>query len=111
MFTRRTLLRSTALAAVTVSAALALAAPSKGPAKSQLTNLSHRRFLLDEVPLPEMDGHSSFDGGGQGLAPWTYADRHEDGTFTPVGGGDLDPATGYWSPGAFNAEVKSLEVV
>ena len=35
---------------------------------------------------------------------WTYADRAEDGTFTRIGGGDLDAATGHWSQGAYNAD-------
>src|SRR5690606_11218696 len=100
VITRRTLLRSTALVAASAPAAPALAAPTKGPAAGRLTNLSHLRFLLDDVPLPAQGAHSSFVGASQGFAPWTYADRHADGTFSPVGGGDLDSATGYWSQGA-----------
>lgn len=111
MITRRTLLRSTALVAASAPAAPALAAPKKGPAAGRLTNLSHLRFLLDDVPLPAQGGHSSFDGASQGFAPWTYADRHADGTFSPVGGGDLDSATGYWSQGAFNADDISRAAV
>ena len=105
MLTRRTLLRSTALVAAAVPAAAAVAAPPHRGEKDRLTNLSHLRFLLAEVPLPETEGHSTIDPSRPtGLAPWTYADREEDGSFTPVGGGDLDPATGHWSQGAFNAD-------
>ena len=105
MLTRRTLLRSTALVAAAVPAAAAVAAPPHRGEKDRLTNLSHLRFLLAEVPLPETEGHSTIDPSRPtGLAPWTYADREEDGSFTPVGGGDLDPTTGHWSQGAFNAD-------
>lgn len=103
MLTRRTLLRSTVLAAAAAPAAGAVAAPpSTGSAR--LTNLSHLRFLLAEVPLPVIDGHSTQGGPVAGLAPWTYADRAEDGTFTAVGGGSLDESTGHWSQGAYNAD-------
>ncbi|MGP9539108.1 hypothetical protein ACT3SP_13930 [Brachybacterium sp. AOP43-C2-M15] len=103
MITRRTLLRSTALAAAAAPVAPALAAPSAPPQEHRLTNLSHLRFLLEEVPLPEVDGHSA-PGAGPGLAPWTYADHEADGSFTRVGGGDLDPETGHWTQGAYNAD-------
>ncbi|WP_157773288.1 hypothetical protein [Brachybacterium vulturis] len=108
MLTRRTLLRSTVLAAAAAPTATALAAPAPprgSGGRRRLTNLDHLRFLLAEVPLPPTDGHSRFDDSSPtGLAPWTYADRATDGTFTRVGGGDLDPATGHWSQGAFNAD-------
>ena len=103
MLTRRTLLRSTVLAAAVAPAATAVAAPPPG-GRGRLTNLSHLRFLLAEVPLPTTEGHSAHGTSPVGLAPWTYADRAEDGTFTPVGGGDLDPATGHWTQGAYNAD-------
>lgn len=104
MITRRTLIRTTALVAAAAPMPLALAAPAKKPATGRLTNLTHLRFLLDEVPLLALDDHSSFGEDLVGLAPWTYADRATDGTFTRIGGGDLDRATGRWSQGAFNAD-------
>lgn len=113
MITRRTLIRTTALAAAAAPMTPALAAPSmkqsppaKKPAKNRLTNLSHLRFLLEEVPLPALAGHTTYQAEERPLATavWTYADRAEDGTFTRIGGGDLDAATGYWSQGAYNAD-------
>ncbi|WP_394216432.1 hypothetical protein [Brachybacterium vulturis] len=108
MLTRRTLLRSTVLAAAAVPAATALAAPAPqrgSGGRKRLTNLDHLRFLLAEVPLPAIEGHSRFeDSSPTGLAPWTYADRAAHGAFTRVGGGELDPTTGHWSQGAYNAD-------
>jgi len=76
------------------------------PAPAPLTNLSHLNFLLAAVPLPAVAGHTTYqiDGHATALAPWTYADRSADGTFRRVGGGDLNPATGYYGQGAFNAD-------
>lgn len=104
MITRRTLIRTTVLTAMAAPAVGAAAATAAPHGAERLTNLSHLRFLLDEVPLPALSGHSSAGEEPMGLAPWTYADRAEDGTFTRVGGGTLDPATGHWSQGAFNAD-------
>lgn len=104
MITRRTLIRTTILTAVATPVAAATAAPAKPPAAAPLTNLTHLRFLLDDVPLPDLEGHSTFAGRPSGLAPWTYVDRGEDGTFTRVGGGTLDEPTGHWSQGAYNAD-------
>lgn len=104
MITRRTLIRTAALAAVAAPAASAAAAPAAPPAAQRLTNLAYLRFLLDEVPLPALEGHSTFGDEPVGLTPWTYADRAEDGTFTRVGGGDLDEATRHWTQGAYNAD-------
>lgn len=114
MITRRTLIRTTVLAAAAAPMAPALAAPAKKPAKrpgkkpgkDRLTNLSHLRFLLEEVPLPALAGHTTYEAEERPRATtvWTYADRAEDGTFTRIGGGDLDAATGHWSQGAYNAD-------
>jgi len=75
-------------------------------ASAPLTNLSHLNFLLDEVPLPVIAGHTTYQAAENPVveAPWTYADKNADGSYTPIGGGDLDPATGYYSQGAFNAD-------
>lgn len=71
-----------------------------------LTNLSHLNFLLDTVPLNAVEGHTTFnlDEEPTALAPWTYADKNDDGSFTRIGGGDLDPASGHWGQGAYNAD-------
>lgn len=116
MITRRTLIHSAVLTSALTASAPALAAPAppvtgKGgrpgrpPAKDRLTNLSHLRFLLAEVPLPEIEGHSTTEQTARpGLAPWTYADHRDGGTFERVGGGDLDPATDHWTQGAYNTD-------
>jgi hypothetical protein len=96
------------LAALLAAAAapVAPAAPSGQSSTAPLTNLSHLNFLLDSVPLTPVDGHTTYqlDTEPAAQAPWTYADRNADGTFSRIGGGDLDPATGYYSQGAFNAD-------
>ena len=96
------------LAALLAAAAapVAPAAPSGQSSTAPLTNLSHLNFLLDSVPLTPVDGHTTYqlDTEPSAQAPWTYADRNADGTFSRIGGGDLDPATGYYSQGAFNAD-------
>jgi hypothetical protein len=104
VITRRTLIRTTVLTAMAAPAVSAAAAPSAPSPSDRLANLSYLRFLLDEVPLPALEGHSTFGDAPTGLTPWTYADRAEDGTFTRVGGGTLDAATGHWTQGAFNAD-------
>src|SRR5674476_14727 len=94
-----------ALAMLLLGAGSATSA-SAVPAPAPLTNLAHLNFLLDTVPLPTVVGHTTYkiDGHATALAPWTYADRSADGTFRRVGGGDLNPATGYYGQGAFNAD-------
>ena len=113
MTTRRTFLTLTAAApAGALLAEPALAGPATGArtagrpgGRARLTNLAHLRFLLDEVPLQAEGTHTTFDieDDPMGLAPWTYADADGDG-FRRVGGGTLDPATGDWTQGAYNAD-------
>ena len=43
--------------------------------------------------------------------PWTYANALAGGGFERVGGGDYDPATSYYSQGAFNADDVSRAAV
>ena len=79
-----------------------------------LTNLAHLNFLLDTVPLTAVEGHTTYrlDENPEVLAPWTYADNSSgDGRYTRVGGGSLDPVTGYWSQGAYNADDISRTAV
>lgn len=77
------------------------------PAAAQpLTNPGHLNFLMDTVPLAPVEGHTTYQIGQNpsAQAPWTYADRKADGSYARIGGGDLDPATGHWSQGAYNAD-------
>ncbi|WP_205750204.1 hypothetical protein [Cryobacterium sp. SO1] len=82
-------------------------------ASAPLTNLSHLNFLLAEVPLPVLAGHTTYRAAEDPVveAPWTYADKNDDGSYTPIGGGDLDPATGNYTQGAFNADDTSRAAV
>ena len=88
------------------TAAGGAAATRPAPAASApLTNLSHLNFLLDTVPLAAVPGHTTYEIEEQptAQAPWTYADKRAEG-YGRVGGGSLDPATGHWSQGAYNAD-------
>lgn len=74
--------------------------------RAPLTNLSHLNFLLDTVPLRAVAGHTTYQIADRpaAQAPWTYANKNADGTYTRVGGGTRDAASGHWSQGAFNAD-------
>lgn len=96
-------------AAPSGSAAPTAAAPAVAP----LTNLAHLDFLLDRTtPAPEA-GHSTYRQSTEPTltVPWTYADARDGGTFARVGGGPLDPATGYWGQGAYNSDDVSRTAV
>lgn len=73
---------------------------------ARLTNLTHLRFLLAEVPVVASATHTTFgiDASPRALAPWTYADTDGAGGYRPVGGGTKDATTGYWTQGAYNAD-------
>jgi hypothetical protein len=89
------------------------APPTAAPAVAPLTNLAHLDFLLDRTtPAPEA-GHSTYPQGTEPTltVPWTYADARDGGTFARVGGGPLDPATGYWGQGAYNSDDVSRTAV
>ncbi|MEH0110420.1 hypothetical protein V6N00_11970 [Tersicoccus sp. MR15.9] len=83
------------------------------PTTAPLTNLAHLDFLLAGVPLRPVAGHTTWRIAQQptGQAPWTYANRKDDGSFERVGGGTIVPVTGYWSQGAFNADDISRSAV
>lgn len=83
------------------------------PESGRLTNLDHLDFLLDTVPLAPVEGHTTYqlERNPQAEAPWTYADKKPDGSYARVGGGNLDPSTGDWSQGAFNADDISRAAV
>ncbi|KTS80967.1 hypothetical protein NS183_17440, partial [Microbacterium testaceum] len=98
-----------ASALATSSTATAEAAPA-----APLTNLAHLDFLLDEATPPAgVEGHSTYRQAEEPtlLAPWTYADARDGGTFERVGGGPLDAATGHWGQGAYNADDNTRAAV
>jgi hypothetical protein len=110
MFNRRTLL----LGGAATGVSLAIGTPgvqavtrsrpvTPGP---RLTNLAHLRWLLDDVPLLATSTHTTYQIEEQpaARAPWTYANAVSSGGWTRVGAGSLDPATGHWSQGAYNAD-------
>jgi hypothetical protein len=91
-----------------------VAAGQSAAAPAPLTNLAHLDFLLDEVTPPAgVEGHTTYrlDEQPTLIMPWTYADARDGGTFERVGGGPLDPATGHWGQGAFNADDVSRAAV
>lgn len=74
---------------------------------SQVTDLDHLDFLVDQVPLlPGIAGHTTYRIAQQprAEAPWVYANRQSDGSFQRVGGGAFDASTGYYGQGAFDAD-------
>ncbi|WP_241961122.1 hypothetical protein [Homoserinimonas hongtaonis] len=88
-------------------------APAAAPGGQSLTNLAHLDFLLDDVSPEEIAGHTTYRLAEEPelTMPWTYADARDGGTFERVGGGPLDPATGYWGQGAYNADDVSRAAV
>jgi hypothetical protein len=80
---------------------------------STLTNTAHLDFLLDQVTLSAVSGHTTYRLADEPAVtmPWTYADARPGGTFERVGGGKFDPATGDWGQGAFNADDISRAAV
>jgi hypothetical protein len=90
-------------AVASAAAPTAFGAPASA---APLTNLSHLDFLLDTVPLRPVDGHTTYlmDEQPTAQAPWVYADKKTDGSYARVGGGDLDPVSGHYGQGAFDAD-------
>jgi hypothetical protein len=97
------LVAALAVAALTVTASPAVAATHES---SALTNTAHLDFLLDTAAPASIDGHTTYRLAEEPdlTMPWTYADARDGGTFERVGGGPLDPATGYWGQGAYNSD-------
>ena len=99
--------RLTALAAsvALIAAGVGLSAPAAAET-APLSNLAHLDFLLDDVAPVATDEHDTWRLAEEPalVMPWTYADARDGGAFERVGGGPLDPATGYWSQGAYNAD-------
>ena len=114
MTVNRTLGTTTALVlglGLTALPAEAEAPAAVPPAASQaapvepLTNLDHLDFLGDTAAPRELPRHTTYRLAQEpdvGML-WTYADRRETG-FERIGGGTLDPETGHWSQGAYNAD-------
>ncbi|MEN2742086.1 hypothetical protein ABCS02_30255 [Microbacterium sp. X-17] len=105
-----------AAALVPVIAAPANASPTPAaPAAPTLTNLAHLNFLLDDVPLlPGVAGHSTYQQSQEpsARAPWVYANRNADGSFTRVGGGPItNAAKGWYAQGSFDADDISRSAV
>jgi hypothetical protein len=83
------------------------AASATDAAVAPLANLAHLDFLLDEATPPAgVPGHTTYRLAEEPelVQPWTYADARDGGAFERVGGGPLDPVTGHWGQGAFNAD-------
>ncbi len=103
-----------ALAALVLgsSGPVATAAPQADPVGT-LANTAHLDFLLDQASPAGEPGHTTYRLAEEpALAfPWTYADARPGGAFERIGGGSLDPATGHWSQGAYNADDVSRAAV
>ncbi|GGI48511.1 hypothetical protein BCL57_003235 [Agromyces flavus] len=90
------------------------ASPAVAAEPAPLTNLAHLDFLMDTVSPDEVDGHTTYRLAEEPdlTMPWTYADARPGGTFERVGGGGLvDPVTGHWGQGAYNADDISRAAV
>ena len=94
------------LAVASLTGGLALATAPASAAPPTLTNLAHLDFLLDTAEPGVVEGHTTYNLASEPelTMPWTYADARDGGTFERVGGGPLDPATGYWGQGAYNSD-------
>ncbi|SCK48620.1 hypothetical protein [Streptomyces sp. WMMB 322] len=104
--------RLLALGAAVPASSLLGAAPARAASPAarggtgRLTNLAHLRFLGDTVepePLPGHDTYRLREEPRLGTL-WTYAERQDDGSYKRIGGGRLDPETGHYEQGAFNAD-------
>ena len=106
--TTHKLLAGVAVAAMLGGFGLAQAAPAaaSAPAQPPLTNLAHLDYLMDTITSPAASGHTTYDLAGEPTItmPWVYANANADGSFTRVGGGDLDAATGHYGQGSFDTD-------
>jgi hypothetical protein len=106
---------STAAATAATAAASSGSTTGSSAPAPKLTNLSHLDFLLGDVPLlPGVAGHTTYRQSSEPVAraPWVYADRQADGSFTRVGGGPVtDAAKGWYAQGAFDADDISRAAV
>ncbi|SEE63641.1 hypothetical protein [Jiangella alba] len=97
---------------LTTGTLVAAAAPPADPVET-LANTAHLDFLLDHASPAGEPGHTTYRLAEEPelTFPWTYADARAGGTFERIGGGQLDPATGHWSQGAYNADDVSRAAV
>ncbi|GAA5154998.1 hypothetical protein GCM10023340_39490 [Nocardioides marinquilinus] len=77
-------------------------------ARTPLTNLDHLDFLGDTASPRVLARHTTYrlvQEPEVGML-WTYADRRPESPdgFERIGGGTLDPETGHWTQGAYNAD-------
>ena len=97
-----------AVAALSIGGAISVAPATAVPAapSATLANLAHLDFLLDTATPAPVEGHTTYNLGTEPALtmPWTYADARPGNTFQRVGGGPLDPVTGYWGQGAYNSD-------
>jgi hypothetical protein len=103
-----------AVSAVALAAGLGLVSgPAVAAAAPPLTNLAHLNSLLDQTTPAAVAGHTTYkiDSEPSITVPWVYANAQGDGTFTRVGGGNLDAATGHWGQGSFDADDVSRAAV
>lgn len=100
----------------TVLLTLALVAAPVTPASAtsaRLTNLDHLDFLTDRVAVAPVPGHTTYklSSSPEVGVLWVYADARPGGAFERVGGGGLDPATGHWGQGSYDADDISRAAV
>jgi hypothetical protein len=88
------------------SAVQSRAAVPTTAAAAHLTNLAHLNFLLDKTSPAAIAGHTTYKLAEQPAltVPWVYADPRPGGAFALVGGGPLNPATGHWGQGSYDAD-------
>ncbi|RIQ37782.1 hypothetical protein [Jiangella rhizosphaerae] len=108
-------LAATLLTTGTLVAAGASAAPAEPQADpvGTLANTAHLDFLLDQASPAPVEGHTTYRLAEEPelTFPWTYADARPGGTFERIGGGPLDPETGHYAQGAYNADDVSRAAV
>ncbi|MCH6163132.1 hypothetical protein [Streptomyces marispadix] len=81
--------------------------PPYGPTnRTPLANTAHLEFLGDTVEPRPVPGHDTYRLREEPAlgALWTYAERRADGSYRRIGGGKLDPETGHYAQGAYNAD-------
>ncbi|BDZ48961.1 hypothetical protein GCM10025867_12020 [Frondihabitans sucicola] len=98
---------------LTAAAPALAASPPAAAAPARLTDLAHLDFLLDRTAPKPVAGHTTYalDSQPTLTMPWVYADARPGGTFQRVGGGPLDPATGHWGQGSYDADDVSRAAV
>ncbi len=99
-----------------ITALVALTSPlvaHSNETAAPLTNLDHLDFLTDTVRVSQTAEHTTYRLAEQpevGVL-WVYADRRPDGSYQRIGGGGLDPATGHWGQGSYDADDISRAAV